>query len=124
MIFSRAGTTIFAGGYPSSLGEVGSVVRRIRYIVVLAAVLASSANAPARAQGNSVTPRTSDQKACADQAGPSAGENLSEKLDRGNGVICPPNVDPGIKAPTPNVGKMPVIPPPGSPGGDPSVQPK
>jgi len=29
-----------------------------------------------------------------------------------------------MKAPTPNTGKMPVIPPPGSPGGNPDVQPK
>jgi hypothetical protein len=54
-----------------------------------------------------------------------AGEPLSDKLARTGGVICPPNVDPEIKAPTPQSGnKMPVIPPPGSPGGDPSVQPK
>jgi hypothetical protein len=54
-----------------------------------------------------------------------AGEPLSDKLARTGGVICPPNVDPEIKAPTPEHGnKMPVIPPPGSPGGDPSVQPK
>jgi hypothetical protein len=52
------------------------------------------------------------------------GENLSDRLARNNGVICPPNVDPHIKAPTPETGKMPVIPPPGSPGGDQSVQPK
>lgn len=53
-----------------------------------------------------------------------SGTNLSEKLAQSDGVLCPPNVDPGIKAPTPDVGKMPVIPPPGSPGGDPSVRPK
>ena len=54
-----------------------------------------------------------------------AGDTLSDKLARTGGVICPPNVDPEIKAPTPDSGnKMPVIPPPGSPGGDPSVQPK
>ena len=54
-----------------------------------------------------------------------AGEPLSDKLARTDGVICPPNVDPEIKAPTPQSGnRMPVIPPPGSPGGDPSVQPK
>ena len=54
-----------------------------------------------------------------------AGDTLSDKLARTGGVICPPNVDPEIKAPTPESGnKMPVIPPPGSPGGDPSVQPK
>jgi hypothetical protein len=53
-----------------------------------------------------------------------SGENLSNKLARTDGVLCPPDVDPEMKAPTPPVGKMPVIPPPGSPGGDPSVQPK
>src|SRR5438477_5074643 len=53
-----------------------------------------------------------------------AGEPLSDKLARTDGVICPPNVDPAIRAPTPGGGRMPVIPPPGSPGGDPSVQPK
>jgi hypothetical protein len=52
------------------------------------------------------------------------GENLSDKLARNDGVLCPPNVDPEMKAPTPDTGKMPVIPPPGSPGGDPNVQPK
>jgi hypothetical protein len=53
------------------------------------------------------------------------GNNLSQKLAKSEGVICPPtHVDPEIKAPTPPGGAMPVIPPPGSPGGDPSVRPK
>lgn len=52
-------------------------------------------------------------------------EELGDKLAKSNGVICPPkNVDPEIRAPTPDAGKMPVIPPPGSPGGNPNVQPK
>ena len=52
-------------------------------------------------------------------------ENLSDKLARSGGVICPPEyVDSEIKQPTPPGGAMPVIPPPGSPGGDQSVQPK
>lgn len=68
--------------------------------------------------------QTADPKACTNTAQGSSNQTLSEKLDQSNGVICPPNVDPGIKAPTPSAGKMPVIPPPGSPGGDPSVQPK
>ena len=50
-------------------------------------------------------------------------QNLSGKLSRSNGVLCPPNVDPGMTAPTPNKGTMPVIPPPGSSPGQ-SVQPK
>jgi hypothetical protein len=63
-----------------------------------------------------------DDKACSQQE--RANKTLSEKLDQTAGVICPPDIDPAIKAPTPNSGKTPVIPPPGSPGGDPSVQPK
>jgi len=84
-------------------------------------------------------PSAVDPKACApgertlpDTSAPSppattgqqGGENLSDKLARTDGVICPENVDPHIKAPTPEVGKMPVIPPPGTPGGDPTVRPK
>ena len=52
------------------------------------------------------------------------GENLSDKLSRNEGVLCPPNLDPDIKAPTPDVGDKPVIPPPGSPGANPNVRPK
>jgi hypothetical protein len=52
-------------------------------------------------------------------------EPLGDKLARSDGVLCPPaGVDPEIRAPTPDGGNMPVIPPPGSPGGDPSVRPK
>jgi hypothetical protein len=29
-----------------------------------------------------------------------------------------------MKAPAPNLGNTPIIPPPGSPGGDPNVRPK
>ena len=45
----------------------------------------------------------------------------------GVGVIRPPaEVDPGIHAPAPNPdpGTTRVIPPPGTPGGDPRVQPR
>lgn len=76
-----------------------------------------------------------DPKACADnRATVGQGGNLdatpknktlSEKLAQSDGVICPPAyVDPEIKAPTPDAGRTPVIPPPGSPGGDPNVRPK
>jgi hypothetical protein len=54
-------------------------------------------------------------------------EPLSDRLSRSQGVIKPPeNVDSGIHAPAPepNPGTTPVIPPPGTPGGDPNVQPK
>jgi len=52
-------------------------------------------------------------------------EPLGDKLAKSDGVLCPPSgVDPEIRAPTPEGGNMPVIPPPGSPGGDPTVRPK
>lgn len=53
-----------------------------------------------------------------------SGQNPSDKLARGDGVLCPPSVDPEIITPPPGGGKTPVIPPPGSPGGDLNVQPK
>ncbi|MBN8963931.1 MAG: hypothetical protein J0H89_00815 [Rhizobiales bacterium] len=98
------------------------------------AILAGS---PAFAQNDHVPAR--DPKACAPDAGTQlnspdtptrsgattgTGGNLSDRLARSDGVICPPEVDPDIKAPAPGGGKTPVIPPPGAPGGDPQVQPK
>lgn len=61
-------------------------------------------------------------------ASPTAGQSqepLSDKLARSDGVLCPPaNSNPDIRVPVPESGNTPVIPPPGSPGGDPSVRPK
>ena len=77
-----------------------------------------------------------DPKACAQQgltmgqdnkpqSADTTGRSLSEQLARSDGVICPPpGVDPDIRVPTPEGGRMPVIPPPGSPGGDPNIRPK
>jgi hypothetical protein len=56
-----------------------------------------------------------------------SGGTLSDKLERTDGVIRPPSgIDPEIttRAPDPNPGTTRVIPPPGSPGGDPTVVPK
>ena len=80
-------------------------------------------------------PAAADPKACAPgerlppprdggAATTGSAENLSDKLARTDGVICPPNVDPEIRLPTPDAGRTPVIPPPGGPGGDPTVRPK
>jgi hypothetical protein len=59
-------------------------------------------------------------------APPSAHETLSEKLDRSGGVITPPKgIDPGIAVPPPDTqARMPVIPPPGCPGGEKGIEPK
>lgn len=51
--------------------------------------------------------------------------NLTDKLASSKGIICPPaGVDPGMQQKPPEGGAMKVVPPPGSPGGDQSVQPK
>ena len=52
-------------------------------------------------------------------------EPLGDRLARSEGVLCPPaGIDPEMRAPTPDGGNTPVIPPPGSPGGDQTVRPK
>jgi len=58
---------------------------------------------------------------------PAPGDNPSEKLDKSDGVIKPKeNLDPKMQVPPPDPGptSTPVIPPPGSPGGNPNVVPK
>jgi hypothetical protein len=51
-------------------------------------------------------------------------ENLSEKLNRSNGVIHPKEVDPAIEKPAPKAGDSNVVPPPGTSGGAPAPKPK
>ena len=114
---------------------------RILTLTILVSLLPTLAlaQAPPRSQ-TPVAPKTEqlDPNACAHSdtqstVGNGAGSqtrqdatgNLSDKLARSGGVICPPeHVDPEIRQPTPPGGAMPVIPPPGTPGGDQSVQPK
>jgi len=53
--------------------------------------------------------------------------NLSDRLERTDGVIRPPTTatpDMTVPAPVPDPGTTPVIPPPGTPGGNQSVDPK
>jgi hypothetical protein len=57
--------------------------------------------------------------------GGGSAESLSEKLAESKGIICPPaGIDPEIQKTPPAGGELRIIPPPGSPGGDPNVQPK
>lgn len=58
--------------------------------------------------------------------GTSGTANLSDRLSRQQGTLQPPAVDPGIQTQLPahGQGNMPVIPPPGTPGGNPNVVPK
>ena len=56
--------------------------------------------------------------------GPSSGP-LSDKLAQSNGVICPPTgLDKDMEVTPPGGGRLKVIPPPGTPGGNQNVQPK
>lgn len=62
-----------------------------------------------------------------DPAATGSTNTLSEKLERSDGVIRPPETaapDITVPAPEPNPGTTPVIPPPGSPGGNQTVDPK
>ena len=61
------------------------------------------------------------------QSGPSgAPGSLSRELNRSGGVIRPPPTHDRGVVPPPNQGvsRTPIIPPPGTPGGNPNVQPK
>ena len=63
-----------------------------------------------------------DPKGCTPQERSS--QALNQGADKNAGVICPPDIDPAMKAPTPSSGDNAVFPPPGGPGRDPNVQPK
>ncbi|WP_083909627.1 hypothetical protein [Rhodopseudomonas sp. B29] len=100
---------------------------------VIAATAPAAAQAPPKTPPTATTPAPTNCPPHARVTPPGTGEGtsgqsqmpLGDKLAKSEGVLCPPsNIDPEIRAPTPDVGKMPVIPPPGSPGGDQSVQPK
>ena len=84
------------------------VVRIVGIVVLLSLVYGSQ---PSAAQSTQQAPK----------------DNPSEKLDKSDGVIKPGgNIDPKMQVPPPDPGptSTPVIPPPGSPGGNPNVVPK
>jgi hypothetical protein len=106
-------------------------------LALAAGAIAASAQDKVPDARPDIAPPKLDPKACADrdrltqgdthesQGRAPTSESTSDKLARTEGVICPPpGLDPDIRIPAPDSGKMPVIPPPGSPGGDPSVRPK
>lgn len=84
-----------------------------------AAPLSATQCAPSRAapeQGTITTPGTTTGQ---------SGAPLGERLARSGGVLCPPaGIDTEMRVPAPDVGTMPVIPPPGTPENQPKLQPK
>ena len=66
-----------------------------------------------------------DTKGNPPTVGGRSSEPLSDKLAQSKGVICPPaGVDREMQVTPPGGGQLNIIPPPGTPGGDPNVQPK
>lgn len=99
--------------------------RILIFLIAYVALSLISSGTPLRAQQITQLehPRL-DAKACADRERLALGDthqlldkettgvNLSEKLARTDGVICPPpHLDPDIRAPAPGGGRTPVIPP-------------
>ncbi|HQT80446.1 MAG TPA: hypothetical protein PLD10_25685 [Rhodopila sp.] len=96
--------------------------------VVLSASSAMAQNPQVTAPQNPVAPVAPPNAPSPppEQIAPPSG-NLSDTLSRKHGTITPPrNVDPGITVTPRHKGTplTPVIPPPGSPGGNQSVVPK
>jgi hypothetical protein len=116
------------GGHRVSRSTKREIVMRnfLRLTVPVALVLATAAGAFAQSRppgpgANQRAPNSFDA-----QPGQQRGQSLSERLDQSGGVIHPPSdVDSGIHVTPPATGdKMPIVPAPGSPGGDPTVKPK
>jgi hypothetical protein len=101
-------------------------------VVAVAALLCPTTQAqdrPGAPPGRSQPLDRSDCPPGVGNGGPSnettGSRTLSDHLSQSKGVICPPSgIDPGISVPPIGGGRTPVIPPPGTPGGDPSIQPK
>src|SRR3954452_9396043 len=103
----------------------------MRFVAPIVAGLAVASAGPCGAQADDQKPSASapaqivPEDTAPGRSG-SSQEPLGKKLDRTDGVIPPPpGVDPGLTITPPHAqGTMPVIPPPGTPGGEPGLRPK
>ena len=87
-----------------------------------AATAQSTGDAPAPQNGAACPPDVAGE---APTVGRGDSRPLSDKLAQSKGVICPPaGVDRDMEVAPPNGGRLKIIPPPGTPGGEPGVQPK
>jgi hypothetical protein len=99
-------------------------------LIIVAFVGIASANVTLAQSTATPSPETRatcppDVKGEPPTVGGGSSEPLSDKLARSKGVICPPaGVDREMQVTPPSGGHLKVIPPPGTPGGDPDVQPK
>lgn len=121
-------------------GTATGRLHRVKMHVLISIALFSAATAHAQAPPTKSQPSPAPQSTvrCAPVQPPIGGrgsalagtieqsrEPLSDRLAQSGGVLCPPvNIDPQMQKSPPDEGKTPVIPPPGSLGGDPLVRPK
>jgi hypothetical protein len=95
----------------------------LQAIVAAGVITVQAADNPGSAADTAVCPP--DVTGEAPTVGSGSSEPLSDKLAQSKGIICPPaGVDPAMPVTPPAGGRLKVVPPPGSPGGDQSVQPK
>jgi hypothetical protein len=103
-----------------------------RHLIVLAGVASLAGTAAVQAQPSAPTPQPAPAVSCPpDMKGPPPtvggppSADLSDRLADSKGVICPPaGLDPDIHVTPPEGGEIKIIPPPGSGGGRPDVEPK
>lgn len=113
-----------------TLGGTSIVALGLAGLLLTSPALAQTPPEPAPPPG---MPDTADPPAESTPAPDTKGDKaqpdkpLSEELKEKEGVLEPPrDLDSKIErpAPVPNPNTTPVLPPPGSPGGDPNIQPK
>jgi hypothetical protein len=98
------------------LRSVIPIIAALVTVVTANVSLAQSTATPPPESGATCPP---DVKGEPPTVGGGSSEPLSDKLAQSKGVICPP-----AEVTPPSGGHLKVIPPPGTPGGDPNVQPK
>lgn len=105
-----------------TLALLASVIFAFLVAIQTTAALSGAALTPEQSEPQGTDPPGDD-----DTGQGESGQDLSERLKQQDGVIAPPETgDTGIHAQTPEAdeSRTPVIPPPGSPGGDQSVDPR
>jgi hypothetical protein len=96
-------------------------------LLIAAALLSCSAAHAQTSSGTKDCAPTTTQPGTPNglKSGGSDAKPLTDKLAESGGVLCPPPAADTMRVPAPSTGSnMPVVPPPGSPGGDPTVTPK
>ena len=131
--WDRRGTFDATEGLIAQAFDAPPEMLPLRYTTLIVTIFVSAVTAGAAGaqsvgdrgapeQGSACPP---DVKGEPPTVGGGSSEPLSDKLADSKGVICPPSgVDREMQVAPPGGGRLKVIPPPGAPGGDQSVQPK